>query len=80
MAARLAILLDQILAQAADRRAFAELVVQQAPAVVGDDHLEMAAPLEQRRHRPHRVERAAGAGDGDGEGALRAVESLGGIT
>ena len=43
---RLAVLLHEILAQAADRGSLAELVVQEAPAVIGDHHLEMAVPLE----------------------------------
>ena len=49
-----------------DARAFAELVAQQALAVVGHDQLDVHAALEQRRQRADGVERAAGAGDRDG--------------
>ena len=51
-----------------DRRRFAELVAQQPAAVVGNDQLDVHASRQQRRDRSGRVDRAARAGDGDGDG------------
>ncbi len=50
-----------------ERRLLTEFVVQQATAVVGDHQLDVLAPLEQRGQRARGVERAAGAGDGNGD-------------
>ena len=53
--------------QPLDRRLLAQLVAQQPSAVVGDDELDVNAAREQRRQRPRRVDRAARAGDRDGD-------------
>jgi hypothetical protein len=42
-----------------------EFVGQEAPAVLGDDQIDVLPVLQQRREGPHRIERTTGAGDGE---------------
>ena len=72
----LAVALDEQFLQPLDLRVRPELVHQQPPAVVAEHDLELAADLEQRRDRPHGVDRAARARHADRDAPASAGDSL----